>query len=79
MLRARSLRFSVLLVLAGFASAGVARTVTEIIYAPNTLNLPFHIAADDSGNAYITGVSSDNVFKIELCDPWMTIPYSKAA
>jgi len=62
MLRARNLRFFVLLVLACFPTAGVARTVTEIISAG--LVGPHGIAVDESGNAYVAGFSSDNAFKI---------------
>jgi len=63
MLRARNFAFLVLLVLAGFPTAGLARTVTEIIFG-NPLLGPSGIAVDDSGNAYVTGYSTDNAFKI---------------
>ncbi len=63
MLRARNARFFVLLVLACFPTAGVARTVTEIIFW-NELRWPEGIAVDDSGNAYVTGRGSHNAFKI---------------
>ena len=64
MSRARHSTFFVLLVLAGFPTAGVARTVTEIIFGRNTLGGPGGIAVDDSGNAYVTGIDSDNAFNI---------------
>ncbi|MCH8053459.1 MAG: SBBP repeat-containing protein [Planctomycetes bacterium] len=63
MLRTRTLRFFVLLLLACFPTAGLARTVTEIIFG-NTLVGPVGIAVDDLGNAYVTGRFSDNAFKI---------------
>ena len=64
MLQARSLTFFVLMVLAGFPTAGVARTVTEIIFGRNILGQPRSIAVDDSGNAYVAGAYSHNAFKI---------------
>ncbi len=64
MLRTYSLRVLVLLVLACFPAAGLARTVTEIIFRANTLDYPDGIAVDGSGNVYVTGSYSDNAFKI---------------
>ncbi len=64
MSRARSLTFFVLLVLACFPTAGVARTVTQIIFGPRTLDSPQDIAVDGSGNAYVIGRHSHNAFKI---------------
>ncbi len=64
MLRGRNARLLPLLVLACFPTAGVARTVTEIIFGPNRLYAAHGIAVDDSGNAYVTGAQSDNAFKI---------------
>jgi len=63
MLRARNSGFFVLLALACFPTPGVARTVTEIVF-DNTLHGPLGIAVDGSGNAYVTGISSNNAFKI---------------
>ncbi|MHC4697193.1 MAG: SBBP repeat-containing protein [Planctomycetota bacterium] len=33
-----------------------------------TLDGPYGIAVDDSGNVYVTGAETNNAFKIELCD-----------
>jgi len=46
-------------------------TITEIIDgtgdgAGNSLNAPFNVATDSSGNVFVAGKTSDNVFKIEL-------------
>ena len=64
MLPARNSTFFVLLVLACFPTAGFARTVTEIIFGPNRCYEPYGIAIDDAGNVYVTGVRSNNAFKI---------------
>ena len=63
MLRAGNATFLALLVLACFPAVGVARAVTEIIFGPETLEEPYGIAVDDSGNVYVTGSDSDNAFK----------------
>ncbi len=51
------------------SSATAQYTITEIIDATgdgagNVLNEAHRIAADAAGNAYVTGISSDNAFKI---------------
>jgi len=46
MFRARNTRLFVLLVLAGFPTAGTARTITQIIFG-NTLDRPAAIAVDN--------------------------------
>jgi len=50
------------------STGGTPCTITEIIDSTgdgtNTLELPLGVATDSSGNVYVTGEISDNVFKI---------------
>ena len=60
---------SVLLLSSLFSIPAIAQTITEIIDATgnvvgNTLNMPFGIAVDGSGNVYVAGDVTNNAFKI---------------
>ncbi|GAG38866.1 unnamed protein product, partial [marine sediment metagenome] len=61
--------FGLVLFMCVLPSAAGAQTITEIIDdtgdgAGNTLDIPFAVAADSSGNVYVTGVGTNNVFRI---------------
>lgn len=65
--RSRALAAVVLMV--GLASSAGASTTTQIIHATgdglgNTLDGANSVAVDSSGNLYVTGLGSDNVFQI---------------
>jgi|GEM_PF-6820611 len=49
------------------APDGSAKTITEIVQGPN-LSAPSGITVDASGNVYVAGTLSDNVFHIQLND-----------
>lgn len=57
-------------ILLGLSSAAVAQyAITEIIDATgdgggNTLDWPFLVAVDSNGNVYVSGLESDNAFKV---------------
>ena len=63
MLRTRVLGIVVLLLIVSGSTSGLDSTITEIIFG-DTLVGPGSIAVDNLGNVYVTGLSSDNAFKV---------------